>query len=89
MRKLLVFILLLHTSTTTADSNWVAPLVGGIILGEVIAHQLPPQPRYYQPPVYVQPPLYVQPPVYYQPRPRHYHPPIYREYREYREYGDD
>jgi len=45
--------------------NWVAPLIGGVIIGGAIANQYYRTPPY-APPVYVYPPepVYVYPPVY-------------------------
>ncbi len=47
------------------NHNWVAPLVGGLVLGGIIANQN--RSYYYAPP----------PPVYYQPQPRYdYYYPV-------------
>lgn len=57
-----------------ADNRWVGPLLGGVVIGSILA-----QPRYVQPaPVYVSPPAYVP----YYPglmSPDYIHRPVYRE----------
>ena len=81
MKKILVVFLLIFSSYTQANSQWVWPLVGGLV-GGVIIGEVAAQPRYpygyYQPPVYYQPP-----PVYYQPTPMYYQEYYRNEY--YRE----
>jgi hypothetical protein len=64
-----------HEQYRDRNGNWIAPLVGGVILGAIIESNR--QPVYVQPPtVYVQPPVqyqylppartvYVQPPIQY------------------------
>lgn len=79
MKKILIGVLLLMVATAAAadhgyrggyygySNNWVAPLVGGVILGAMLA----PRPVYAQPyPVYTPPPVYVEQPqvIYVQPR---------------------
>ena len=48
-----------HVQQHHHNHNWVAPLVGGLVLGGIIANQN--RSYYYTPP----------PPVYYQPQPRY------------------
>jgi hypothetical protein len=75
MKKLLL-VLLLYSASAQADNDWVAPLFGGILIGNVIS-----RPYYVPPPVYYAPPVYYQqPPVYYQPQPQIYYSNEY--YRE-------
>ena len=74
MKKILLgFVIALFATTTYAQHrhhhhhhhhrghhNWVAPMIGGIVVGALIANQTQP--------VVIQPPVYVTPPVtdYYQ-----------------------
>ena len=51
--------------------NWVAPFVGGAVIGAIIA-----QPRYIQPPVVYNPPVYFTPGTVY---PDYIYRPVYRE----------
>ena len=75
--------LLLSSSIVKADGDdWVAPLLGGILLGNAMSrpyqpqyYYAPPPPVYYAPqpvPVYVQPPVYMTPPQYYYRYPQYY-----------------
>jgi hypothetical protein len=80
MKKLLLVLLLCSTSAR-ADSDWVLPLFGGVLLGNAIASR----PYYVPPPVYYAPPVYYQqPPVYYQPQPQIYYSNEYYRERELR-----
>lgn len=49
------------------NNNWIAPAIGGLIIGGVVGAVLS-QPYYAPAPVYAPPPVYVQPPpIYVQP----------------------
>lgn len=87
MKKILVVFLLIFSSYAQANSQWVWPLVGGLV-GGVIIGEVAAQPRYpygyYPQPMYAPPPVYYQPPpVYYQPAPMYYQEYYRNEY--YRE----
>ena len=76
MKKLLLVLLLCSTSAQ-ADNDWVAPLFGGILLGNALA-------RPYSQPYYVPQPVYIPPPVYYVPQPQIYYSNEYYRERELR-----
>jgi hypothetical protein len=82
MKKILASLLLLTSSSVYADnSDWVAPLLGGVIIGNALSR-----------PMYVQPPMYIQPPMYYNPPPIYVQPPVYYErprvyYEEHHRHG--
>lgn len=65
-----------HGSHHGGHSNWVGPLVGGIVIGSILA----PRPQVYYPPA----PVYYPPPVY---QPQYYeclvpvYDPVYNTYR--------
>ena len=88
MKKILVVLLLVFSTNTKADDDWIAPLVGGlvggIVIGEVIVtprygynHQYSPLYFPMQPDYYTPQPVYVAPPqpVYVVPPEQVYAPP--------------
>jgi hypothetical protein len=90
MKKFLVLLFLVFSFNAQANS-WIVPLigglVGGIIVGEVIASPIygySPQPYY--PPVYYLPPQ----PIYYQHQPVYVQPmnEYYRDLEVRRRYGN-
>jgi hypothetical protein len=76
MRKFIVGIVLLTTSSIAVADDWIAPLLGGMILGNVFSNSRPPTYNYYTPPPttivysqnYYNPPLY---PTYTYPVPQY------------------
>jgi hypothetical protein len=57
MKKIIALVLLTVSLSVHADRHhdhggeWIAPLIGGVILGGAIANQYQPPVQYYQPPV--------------------------------------
>ena len=80
MRKLiLAFLATVAVSTATptyANNDWVAPLIGGVILGGVL-NQMNHQPRYQQNYYYGQQQYYAAPQPYYDP---YYYQPVCNRY---------
>ena len=67
-----------HHHHSRVGDNWVAPLIGGVIIGTIISRPAPPPPVIIQ-----QPPVVVQQPPYYGPVFREYYSCLVQVYDPY------